>query len=158
MLTSLLETWNALYSNHAALRTSIEFMHIAGLVAGGGCAIAADLATVRAAGATAAARATELQLLRRTHSVVIIGLVAVFVSGVLLFATDVDTYLYSRVFWIKMALVALLMVNGALLWHGERRVTRGDAGAWAHLHYTAIASLVLWLLTTLAGAALPNLG
>jgi hypothetical protein len=44
MLTDLIESWNALYANHAALRTAIEFAHIGGLVAGGGCAIAADLA------------------------------------------------------------------------------------------------------------------
>ena len=32
-----------------------------------------------------------------------------------------------------MCLMALLVVNGALLLRGERRLTRGDARAWARL-------------------------
>jgi hypothetical protein len=158
MLSAWIDSWNAMYANHAVLRTAIEFAHIGGLVAGGGSALAADLATMRSARAIESVRAAELQLLRRTHVVVIIGLVTVIVSGVLLFAADIDTYLYSRVYWIKMGLVLLLLVNGVLLRHGERRAARGDAGAWAQLHYTAVASVVLWLVTTLAGAALPNIG
>ena len=57
-----------------------------------------------------------------------------------------------------MALMALLLVNGVLLLRGERRAARGQIDAWPRLHHTAIASLVLWFLTTLAGAALPNIG
>ena len=158
MLSAWVASWSAVYSNHALLRTVIEFAHVGGLVAGGGSALAADLATVRAAAASEAARATELQLLRRTHPIVIVGLIAVFASGLFLFAADVDTYLYSRVYWIKMALVVLLLINGALLWHGERRVSRGEGEAWRVLHYTALASVVLWLVITFAGAALPNIG
>jgi hypothetical protein len=157
-MAALIDTWNAAYANHASLRTLIEFAHIAGLVAGGGCALAADLATVRAAGLDPAERGAELRFLKRMHPVVVWGLVAVLVSGVLLLAADVDTYLYSRIFWLKMALVAALLVNGALLWRGERRVANGDVSGWTTLHYTAVASLLLWLVTTLAGAALPNLG
>jgi hypothetical protein len=158
VLTHQLEWWNALYSNHAALRTAVEFAHIGGLVAGGGCAIAADLAIVTAIRDGSALQATELHLLNRTHRLVILGLVALSISGVLLFAADVETYLYSRIFWLKMGLMALLLVNGALLLSGERRVSRGEPRAWSRLHYTAIASLLLWTLTTLAGAALPNIG
>jgi hypothetical protein len=51
-----------------------------------------------------------------------------------------------------------LLVNGALLLRGERQAARGDANAWPRLHDTAVASLMLWFLTTLAGAALPNIG
>lgn len=158
MLSHFLETWASLYANHAALRTAVEFTHIAGLLAGGGCAIAADLATIHSAREVAAARATELRLLQRTHTLVVLGLASLFVSGALLLAADVETYWYSRIFWLKMGLVVLLLVNGALLLRGERQVGRGDTGAWARLHYTATTSLILWFLTTLAGAALPNIG
>ena len=158
MLNSLLESWSALYSNHAALRTAIEFAHIGGLVAGGGCALTADLATMTAAREAASDQATELRLLKRTHAIVVLGLVALSVSGALLFAADVETYLYSRVFWLKMALIVLLLVNGGLRLRGERQVKRGVPGAWGRLNIIAVASLVLWFLTTLAGAALPNLG
>jgi hypothetical protein len=80
------------------------------------------------------------------------------ISGLLLFGADVDTFLHSRIFWLKMGLMATLVLNGVLLLHGQRRVQRGDANGWTRLHRTAVASLVLWFLTTLAGAALPNIG
>jgi uncharacterized membrane protein len=158
VLGHLLEAWTSLYANHPALRTGIEFMHIGGLVAGGGCAITADLATITAASQVSAARTPQLLMLKRTHGIVIFGLSALSVSGVLLFAADVETFLYSRVFWLKMGLMVLLLINGGLLLVGERQVMRDEARAWARLQYTAMASLVLWLLTTLAGAALPNIG
>jgi len=158
VLTQAIESWSSLYANHAALRTGVEFLHIGGLVAGGGCAITADLATIAAARAQSATLAAQLQLLKRTHLIVILGLTALFVSGLLLFAADVDTFLSSRIFWAKMALMVLLLINGVLLVLGERKASHAEAHAWARLHFIATTSLVLWFLTTLAGAALPNLG
>jgi hypothetical protein len=158
----LLEWWSSVYSNHAALRTGIEFTHIAGLVAGGGSAITADLATIIAARARSSTLAAHLHLLRRTHPIVIAGLMALFASGLLLFAADVDTFWNSRIFWVKMALVLVLLVNGVVLVLNERKVMRVDvdaaADAWGHLHLVATTSLILWFLTTLAGSALMNLG
>jgi hypothetical protein len=158
VLSHLLAWWTSLYANHAALRTAVEFTHIGGVVAGGGSAIAADLATFRAAREGPAPRTAHLQFLTRTHGIVLAGLGALFVSGVLQFASDVDTFLYSRVFWLKMGLVVLLLINGALLLRAGRQATAGGARAWARVQHVAIASLVLWALTTLAGAALPNIG
>lgn len=158
MLSHLIEAWASLYANHAALRTGIEFMHVGGLLAGGGCAITADLATIRAAREGAAARATQLQVLQRTHRLVVSGLAALVFSGLLQFTADLETFLHSRVFWLKMGLFALLLINGGLLLRGERQVTRGEPDAWTRLRYAAAASLVMWFLTTLAGAALPNIG
>ncbi len=158
MLTQLLESWTSLYANHAALRTAVEFTHIGGLVAGGGCAITADLATITVAREVALARTTHLQMVQRTHRLVVLGLVALSISGVLLFATDVDTFLYSKIFWLKMGLFVSLIGNGILLLVFEHQAARGEAQAWARLHVTAAASLVLWFLTTLAGVALPNIG
>ena len=158
MLSHLIESWVSLYANHAALRTGVEFLHIGGLVAGGGCAITADLATITAVRDRAATRTVQLHLLKQTHLIVVLGLVALGISGALLFGADVQTFFYSRIFWLKMGLMVLLLVNGWLLLLGERQVKRGEPGAWARLHYTAVASLILWFLTTLAGAALPNIG
>ena len=158
MIKELLDSWSSIYSNHAALRTGIEFMHIGGLVAGGGCAITADLATIAAARTRSATLVAQLQLLKRTHVIVILGLAALVVSGVLLFAADVDTFLSSRIFWLKMGLMVVLLANGVLLVRSERDATRAEAHAWTRLHFIATVSLVLWFLTTLAGAALPNIG
>ena len=80
------------------------------------------------------------------------------ISGLLLLAADIDTYIASRLFWTKMALVALLMVNGLVLTRAERRATAGDDVSWGTLRWTAIASLALWTLTTLTGTGLLNMG
>jgi hypothetical protein len=157
MLAQFLGWWSALYAGHAALRTGVEFLHIAGLVAGGGAAIAADLATMTAARVRSATLVTQLRLLKRTHPIVIAGLVALSISGLLLFAADVETFRYSRIFWLKMALVAVLLVNGLVLVRSERSVAHAEARAWRRLHVIATVSLVLWLVTTLAGSALTNL-
>jgi hypothetical protein len=149
--------WEALYSDSAVLRTVIGFVHIAGLVIGGGCAIAADRATLIAYRRRAGSRGVELSTIRAAHRVVIAGLVAVSLSGALLLAADTGTYLYSRVFWLKMGLVAMLLANGAALRIFASRADEHGAG-WRPLAYTSGLSLALWLLTTLAGAALPNVG
>jgi hypothetical protein len=101
---------------------------------------------------------SELGTLRGTHAIVVIGLVVVTFSGLLLFASDVDSFLYSIVFWIKMGLIVALLVNGIVLVGAERRIERGDEGGRRPLTFTAWTSLTLWLLITLAGAALMNLG
>ncbi len=158
MWGSLIESWSSVYGSHAVLRTAVEFVHIGGLVVGGGCAITADLATLTAVRDGSAARATELQLITRTHRLVVVGLAALLASGLLLLGADFETYWHSQIFWLKMGLIALLLVNGVMVLRGERQARCGDARAWARLHYAASASLLLWFLTTLAGAALPNIG
>jgi hypothetical protein len=151
--------WASVYANHAAVRTSVTFMHIAGLVGGGGCAIAADRATLIASRQAGAARRHQLGTLQATHRIVLFGLAIVIVSGVMLFAADIDTFLYSRIFWVKLALVTLLVVNGVALIGAERRALRDDSDAgWTLLRVAAFCSVLLWFLTTLAGAALPNIG
>ena len=157
MLGSLLDTWTSFYSNHATLKTAIEFAHIGGLMLGGGCAITADLATIQAAREGSIGRTSQFHVLKRTHTIVVVGLAALSVSGLLLFAADADTFLHSRIFWLKMVLFAALLANGLAMLTGERRVRRGELRAWRHLHAVAISSLALWFLTTLAGAALTNL-
>lgn len=158
MVTQILDSWSSFYSNHALMRTAVEFVHIGGLVAGGGCAIAADLATISATRQTPAARESQLELLERTHAIVVAGLVALTVSGALLVAADAETFLHSKVFWLKMGLMAMLLANGWLHLQAGRRVRHGVPDAWNRLHATAISSLVLWFVVTLIGASLPNLG
>jgi hypothetical protein len=157
MLASLLDTWSSFYSNHAALKSVIEFVHIGGLMLGGGCAITADLATLEAVREGPIGRTSQFHVLKRTHVIVSVGLAALFVSGLLLFAADLDTFVHSRVFWLKMALLVMLLANGVVMLVAERRVRRGHVRAWRHLHTVAVSSLVLWFVTTLAGAALSNL-
>lgn len=158
LVTSFLENWNSFYSNHAVIRTFISFFHIGGLVLGGGCAIAADRMTLRARKRSVAERSYQLDSLRNTHRIVLVSLAAVAVSGLLLFAADSDTFLHSRFFWMKMGLVVALMVNGYLLTRAERKVETDAVRGWQWLTVTSTISVALWMLTTLAGAALPNIG
>jgi len=140
------------------LRTAIEFAHIAGLVVGGGAAIVADRGVLAALKRGDVERHSLPNSVRNTHAVVLAGLVAVMASGVLLLGADIDTYLVSRLFWTKMALIVLLMINGLVLTRAERRASAGDEVSWGTLRWTAISSLALWFLTTLTGTGLLNMG
>jgi hypothetical protein len=155
-LKDLAETWSALYTTSPALKSTLAFLHIGGLVAGGGAAIAADRTTLRAMRKGQAALDHELAHLHHVHLFVIGGLAVVIASGLLLMFADLDSYLVARVFWIKMGLVVLLLANGALVMRGGRRTHAGDPSGPAVLKFAAIASLTLWFGTTLLGAILPN--
>ena len=153
----MLTAWASLYSNSALLRTLIGFAHVAGLVVGGGCAIVADRATLKAFRRGSLGREAQIDGIRSAHRVVIAGLAVVMISGVLLLGADFDTFVHSRVFWAKMVLVTALLVNGAILARlGASPVL--DETRWKRLAYVSGFSLALWLLTTLTGAALPNVG
>jgi hypothetical protein len=145
--------WAGLYSGSGVLRTIVSFVHVGGLLGGGGAAISADRATLKATRAGLAVTREQIDAIQHTHRIVILGLACLIVSGVLLFAADVATYAPSRLFWLKMAMVAALMVNGSFF----MRAGRGDMPTRRKMRWTAGLSLTLWFLTTLAGAGLPNI-
>jgi hypothetical protein len=87
--------WGSYYSNHAVVRTLVTFAHVGGLVAGGGEAIVADRGILSAFRYNRLERASRLVEIRKTHAVVLAGLAAVIISGLLLLAADLDTYLVS---------------------------------------------------------------
>jgi hypothetical protein len=93
------------------------------------------------------------------HTLVIGALVLSFVSGFLMLAADLDSFLPSWIFWLKMALLAALLVNGGVMRSLERTLSRAGEGRedqWRRLRGTAVTSLVLWLAITLAGVMLTN--
>jgi len=104
-LSQAVQSWTDVYSHSSLLRTLVGFAHVAGLVGGGGAAIAADRATLKATRSGALVGRDELNAIHTTHRVVVVGLAAVILSGVLLFAADVETYSVSRIFWVKMGMV-----------------------------------------------------
>ena len=149
--------WAAFYSGSAVMRTLVSFVHVAGLVSGGGAAVAADRATLKATRHGRAVTREQIESIHHTHRIVLVGLAAVIASGLLLFAADVATYAPSKLFWLKMGMVALLMINGAILVRVGRGRRSPDDRARRTMRWTAGISLALWFLTTLAGAGLPNL-
>lgn len=156
-LAHAVTSWAALYSGSAVVRTLVSFVHVAGLVSGGGAAIAVDRATLLATKKGVLAGREQIDGIHKTHRIVLVGLGAVIVSGLLLFAADVDTYAVSKLFWLKMAMVAMLMINGALLVRAASGSRTPDERTRRALRRTAAISLSLWFLTTLAGAGLPNI-
>ena len=155
MWAHVIEAWASAYASSSAIRTLLGFAHVAGLIVGGGSAIAVDRGVLRAVRRDQFALPAQLTAIRNAHSVVLASLAVVMTSGLLLAAADTDTYLHSQLFWLKMALVGLLIVNGAFM-RLAARAAIAPRPTWKPLTITAAASVMLWLLTTLAGAALPN--
>lgn len=158
LLSRIAAPWAQLYSDSKAVSAAVVFFHLLPLITAAGAAFAADRATMRAARLDAPARAAQLQALAGIHRVVVTGLALSLVSGVLLFLSDVETFLGSVWFWVKLALVALLLINGFGMTRTERALASGGGGdaPWRTLRTLAIVSAVLWIATTLVGVILTN--
>ena len=155
-LVQLVEPWSQLYGDSKLLPVLIVFAHIAALVFAGGLAVTLDRATLRAVRGGADVRTRQLDELGRAHRLVITGLTFSAITGVLLFAADLETYFVSPIFWTKATLILMLLGNGFLMTRTEaliRTSSEPEAG-WNRLRLTAIASLVLWFATAFAGVAL----
>jgi len=155
-LARLAEPWNSLYSDSKVVSSAVVFLHLLPLLVAGGAALTADRATLRAARGTTDDRARQLGELARVHAVVLGGLALSFVSGVLLFLSDVDEYLGSPVFWVKLGFVGLLLLNGFMMTRTEKALASGgdETALWARLRTISVLSLVLWTTTTLVGVVL----
>jgi hypothetical protein len=80
------------------------------------------------------------------------SLVLVALTGALMTASDAETFLVSRAYWIKMSVVGLLVLNGAGLLVVERRLQRvGLAFGWPRLVLVSAVSAALWLLALFMG-------
>lgn len=149
--------WAAFYASHADVRTLVAFTHVAALIVAGGTAIAMDRATLKASVADDPIRARQLDALDASHPTIITALSFVIASGFLLLAADIGNLLHSNLFWLKMGLVLLLIVNGVRLRRAAGRARLDDdEPSWQGVRLASFASLALWLTTTLAGVALPN--
>jgi hypothetical protein len=155
--------WASLYSDSTAVSSAVTFFHLGGLLFAGGLAVASDRATFRALRGTDEDRSRLLVDLGNAHSWVLAGLSVIFVSGILLALSDVKTFGYSPVYWTKMSLVVLLLLNGALLQRTERKLRAGNLltqstaprqRLWSRLRFAAATSMVLWTAIVLAGVIL----
>ncbi len=150
-LASAVESWASFYDGHHAVSVTVRYLHLVGLVTGGGTALAADRQVLKAIGAGPAQRGEVLAGLRASHRVVVPALALVVVTGVLLTAADTATFFASRLYWSKLGLVALLLLNGLGLLAAERRLEQGRARRWGGLGLASAASLLLWLAILFAG-------
>ncbi len=95
------EPWNHVFAHSKLVSGSVTGVHIMALVLGGGLAISADRLTLRAHSRDRASRISQLREVRAVHMPVLIGLAVLFISGILLALSDVETFFPSPVFWIK---------------------------------------------------------
>ncbi|HEY0304044.1 MAG TPA: hypothetical protein VGC44_03680 [Longimicrobiales bacterium] len=158
VLDGLTAPWAQLYSNHTTVAMIVMSLHLLALLIGGGFAVSADRATIRAVGGDRGARAGQLGDLARTHGIVISALVVSFVSGLLLAAADVDVFFVSPLFWAKLGIVFLLLLNGAALRAIENWLQDdlGDEQNWRRLGMVARLSMTLWIAAVIAGVALTD--
>jgi len=145
LLASTVAAWAAFYDDHHLVSVSVRYLHLVGLVVGGGAAISADRQVLSVSDVDALERSRLLAALPSTHRVVVPAVVLVVLTGVLLTAADLDTFLASRLYWAKMGFVALFLLNGAGLMWAERQAERDPVRGWRFLSATASLSLTLWL-------------
>jgi hypothetical protein len=83
--------------------------------------------------------------------VVVPALAVVVATGALMTLADTETFFASRLYWTKLGLVGLLLLNGLGLLAAERAAANGRPKAWLGLGLASSASLVLWLVILFAG-------
>jgi uncharacterized membrane protein len=165
-LTHTAEPWQHLYSHSTPVSVTVLFLHLGALLVAGGLAIAADRDTLRLRADDAAGRERHLESMESTHGVVIGGLALVFISGVLLFLSDVEVFSTSLVFWAKLTLVAMLLANGFLMTRVEQSLRRAEesgvtnvasgARLWQRRRATALGSIALWFAVVFVGVVLSS--
>jgi hypothetical protein len=147
--------WSSYYGNHQLASVTVRFLHLAGLVMGGGTGLFADRQVLGAIRVGSQEREAVLATLSRAHAHVISWIVVVGSTGVLMTAADTSTFLASKLYWFKMGLVALLVANGVAMFFAERRSRQlGVDAGWPRLVAISTMSAVLWLTTLFLGTLL----
>ena len=147
--------WQDLYSDSTVISTSVTALHLIGMLVGGGLAIAADRVTLRVADEEPGQRERHLGELSAIHRPVLLALGLLFITGLMMVASDISTFLTSPVLWVKLALVALLVFNGVVLERNETLLRRSSGeGSWSRLRFSARCSIALWIATLIAGTVL----
>ncbi len=156
-LIDLTAPWGDFMKHSKLAKTVVIFLHIAPIVVGGGIAIGLDRLTFRVAREAREDRGRHLTELERTHTIVIWSLAVSFTSGLLLVAAEIDNFPTSWIFWVKMAFILVLLVNGSRMRSVERSIEAAGGSSdadWSRLHVAAMASVTLWLTVTFLGVAL----
>jgi hypothetical protein len=158
-IAGVVQPWADFYGHHKSVSDAITWLHLSALLVGGGAAVTADRRVLGLGNADTDDLRRGLSELARTHKTVIAALTVSVLTGVSMLLSDVKTFLVSPVYWTKMSLVLLLLLNGYVLMRTERRLG-GDPSPtnllWQRLSLGALASITLWVGITLAGVVLVN--
>lgn len=156
-LEAVAKPWARFYSKSSPTQAVVMFTHIAGMLGGGGLAIAADRALWKARTASDEVRSRLLAEVASIHRPVTIGLTASVFSGALMTTADLSTFVTSPVWWGKMGAFGLLLANGAWLRSVEGKALNAPAtlpAAWQTLSISSRISLTLWFTVALGGVLL----
>lgn len=161
-LTVALEPWKTYWADHTSVSNAITAGHVVALLLGGGLAIAADRMTLRVVRRSAPERAMHAQELHDTHRPVVIAIAFIVLTGLLMLGSDIAEFVAKPIYWIKMGMVVLLLINGLMLQRAEMRVLAGTTnsnamspdGLWKHIALYARFSITLWIAITVAGIVL----
>jgi hypothetical protein len=148
--------WARLYADSKPVSIGVTYVHLAGLLLGGGAAVAADRETLKAARESEPVRADHLAFLGTVHGIAVAGLLMLAASGLAMLLADLETFWGAKAFWIKMSLIVLLLANGLMMRQAEHLARTLPAKAWRRLTWTSVASLVLWFAIVLASTMLAN--
>jgi len=151
VLASAVESWADFYGHHQLVSVAVRYLHLAGLMVGGGTALATDRQLLRAARSGPSERSGIVAALAASHRVVVPALAVVVTTGLLMTASDTETFFGSRIYWSKMTLVGLLLLNGLGLLAAERAFAGERPTGWRWLRLTSAVSLALWLTILFAG-------
>lgn len=154
-LVDALQPWSDLYAGSVLLSSGLEFLHLGSLVLAAGFALAFDRVALRAASRSTAERFV-IQELTAMHRPVLLALSVVILSGLALFAADIEALLPAPIFWAKMGAILLLLLNGESIRRAGRRMLaeQTDARGWRALRRGATRSIILWLGLVLLGVLL----
>ena len=163
-IEQLFAPWQSAYGDSAVISIGITALHLIGMLVGGGLAIAADRATLRITEEAPGQREWHLGELNAIHRPVLLAMTLLFATGLAMVAADVTTFITSPVLWVKLTLVALLVINGVVLERTETALRRTKESApdasseklWSRLRISAICSIAVWIATLLAGVVLVN--
>ncbi|MHB1329851.1 MAG: hypothetical protein ACYC2K_16760 [Gemmatimonadales bacterium] len=147
-LDQLAAPWARLYAESTAVSNAVVLLHLTGILWGGGRAVTADVMILRSAGLDRFREQQGTEFLAASHRQVLAGLAAIVFSGALMVLADRAHYFGTTLYWVKMGVVALLVVNGATLTRLHRTLT-GDAlsrSNWGRVRLHSAASLLLWFV------------
>jgi hypothetical protein len=155
------EPWRQTFNSSVVISTGVLYAHVTSLVCAGGLSLSADRASLLPGARGDAAGEHEARALSANRRLVQRALAVVVLSGLLLFLSDVETFVGLRRFWLKMGLIVLMITNSLLAQRCERRrrsvgplTAQGKPEARSRHRVHAGVSMALWLLTLLAGTAL----
>lgn len=151
----LVEQWAHYYADRKMVSAGVTYVHLAGILLGGGLSVASDRASFQL-GPDWPDLPAELERLYSVHRWVITGLGLTIATGLLMLLSDLHTFVTAPLYWTKMGLVALLLTNGYLRLRSEIALRQGH-DRWRTFHRTSAVSMALWFLVLLCGAFLPTI-